>query len=218
MPATGPGCGENNDPRYPVTIAQDRWTKDALPQAETLAAIQAGRHAPDGYPQATIDRSYRDLLELDEHSGPGGGNGLTVADIEANDQWFFDRSTRSRDAARQLLGGGLATLARDIATTGRTLVVYNGLSWPRTDVVTLKGAPPSGLEVEEAARLRIVDLETGATAPLQVNIEMQLSAVPCAERARPRIPALCGHDGCPGRGTECCREFGRERRLSRRRR
>jgi hypothetical protein len=179
------GLWENNDSHYPVTIAQDRWAKDALPQAETLAALQVGLHGPDAYPQATIDRSYRDLLELDEHSGPGGGNGLTVADIDANDAWFFDRSTRSRDAAQQLLRDGLTKLARDIATTGTTLVVYNGQSWPRTDVVTFKVAPLAGMSGTEAGRLRIVDLETGAIAPMQVNVECG-----CPQFLAQNVPAL----------------------------
>jgi hypothetical protein len=198
------GLWENNDSRYPVTIAQNRWTKDALPQAETLAALRVGLHGPDGYPSDTIDRSYRDLLDLDEHSGPGGGNGLTVADIDANNDWFFERSTRSRDAAAQLMREGLAKLARDIATTGTTLVVYNGQSWPRTDVVTFKAAPlpgaegsdPAGLTPEatgearpegapEALRLRIVDLETGVAAPLQMNVECG-----CPQFLARDVPAL----------------------------
>jgi hypothetical protein len=179
------GLWENNDPRYPVTVAQDRWTKDALPQAETLAALQVGLHGTNAYPQALIDQSYRDLLELDEHSGPGGGNGLTVADIDTNDQWFFDRSTRSHDAAAQLVRSGLARLARDITTTGQTLVVYNDQSWPRTDLVPVSAAQLRGISGVDAARLRLVDLETGEVAAVQINAECN-----CPQFLAKNVPAL----------------------------
>jgi hypothetical protein len=179
------GLWENNDPRYPVTVAQDRWTKDALPQAETLAALQVGLHGTNAYPQTLIDQSYRDLLELDEHSGPGGGNGLAVADIDTNDQWFFDRSTRSHDAAAQLVRSGLARLAHDITTTGQTLVVYNDQSWPRTDLVAVSPAQLSGIGGVDAARLRLVDLETGEVAAVQVNAECN-----CPQFLAKNVPAL----------------------------
>jgi len=165
------GLWENNDSHYPVTVAQDRWTKDALPQAETLWALRSALHGRVSYPRASIDQSYRDLLELDEHSGPGGGNGLTVADIEANDQWFFDRSNRSRDTTASLLRGGLTKLAQDIQSSGPTLVVYNDLSWSRTDLVPMPGAALRELPGIDVASLRLVDLETGEVAPQQTNAD-----------------------------------------------
>ncbi|MGH2542198.1 MAG: hypothetical protein ACRDIB_05360, partial [Ardenticatenaceae bacterium] len=36
------GLWENNDTRTPFSVAQNRWSKEALPQAETLAAVQIG--------------------------------------------------------------------------------------------------------------------------------------------------------------------------------
>ena len=192
------GLWENNDSHYPVTVQQDRWTKDALPEAEALAALRVGRTGATDYPQAQLDQSYRDLLVLDEHSGPGGGNGLSVADIDTNDQWFFDRSTESYATAQGLYADELQRLAGDIATTGRTLVVYNGLSWSRSDLVTLPpaqldalglqasvAAPAQPAALQSAARLRLVDLATGRTAPLQLSVNCQ-----CVQFLAQNVPAL----------------------------
>lgn len=163
------GLWENNDSRYPVTTAQDRTTKEMLPQAETLAAVTSALRPAVPYPADDIDRAYRDLNELDEHSGPGGGaTDLTVEQIETNNAWFFDQSTRAYTYARDLMRSRLAVLARDIPTTGRTLVVYNGLSWPRTDLVAVP-RPQGGAKA--AAPFRLVDLETGQTVAMQIDAE-----------------------------------------------
>jgi alpha-mannosidase len=179
------GLWENNDSHYPVTVQQDRWSKDALPQAETLAALRVGRSGASDYPQAQLDQSYRDLLVLDEHSGPGGGNGLTVADIDVNNQWFFDRSDSSYATTRSVYGDEVQRLASDIATNGRTLVVYNGWSWSRSDLVTLPQAQLAALAPQAPSRVRLVDLATGRPAPMQLNVDCQ-----CLQFLAQNVPAL----------------------------
>lgn len=167
------GLWENNDMRYPVTIAQNRWTKNALPQAETLSAVRAGLNGTAAYPQSLFRRTYRDLIIQDEHSGPGGGFELTAAEIETNDVWFFDRSTRAYDTTQALLRRGLTGLAQNIQTPQPALVVYNGLSWPRTDRVTLPYAQWQELAAPGGSRAPLIDLETGQPVTLQGSADGQ---------------------------------------------
>ncbi|GAB4146829.1 MAG: hypothetical protein Fur0021_05180 [Candidatus Promineifilaceae bacterium] len=160
------GLWENNNTRYPVSTAQNRWSQNALPAAETLAGLRLGLHESALYPHGLLSRTYRDLLVQDEHSGPGGGFELTVADIDANNQWFFERSTRAQQTSGALLRRELAALSQDIASDQPALVVYNGLSWSRSDLIAITPAQLAGL-VPLAAGWQLVDLETGQPVPLQ---------------------------------------------------
>ncbi len=167
------GLWENNNTRYPVSTAQNRWTQDALPAAETLAALRLGLHEGVPYAQGLLSRTYRDLLVQDEHSSPGFGFDLTVADIDANSQWFFDRSTRAQQIADGLLDRELVSLTLDIASEQPALVVYNGLSWPRSDLVGFTSAQLTQITGTLAADWQLVDLETGQLVPLQVTPDGQ---------------------------------------------
>ncbi len=166
------GLWENNDTRQPTTIAQNRWSKSALPAAETLAALRLGLHPGAPYPQSLLTRTYRDLVIQDEHSGPGGGVDLTVADIDINNHWFFDRSTRAYQSAGDLLRWQMVGLSRDIQSDQPALVVYNALSWLRSDLVRITPAQLAGLGALPAA-WQLVDLETGQPVPVQLDSDGQ---------------------------------------------
>ena len=133
-----------------------------------MSALRLGLHPGTPYPQSLLTRSYRDLVIQDEHSGPGGGIDLTVADIDINNQWFFDRSTRAQQSADALLRWELISLSRDIQSDQPALVVYNGLSWPRSDLVSVAPAQLAGLGALPAA-WQLVDLETGQPVPVQLG-------------------------------------------------
>jgi hypothetical protein len=156
------GLWENNDPRVPVSVADNRWVKNHLPHAETLSAVAStldpGRH----YPGAAFDRLYRNLLVWDEHSGPGEGFQLSEEEINQTNQWFRQRTESSQAATRALLRGGLTRLAGNIAAPRPALVVYNPLSWERTDIVSVPLARLDGLLQEAGVKghWRLVDLET----------------------------------------------------------
>ncbi len=161
------GLWESNNTRYPVSTAQNRSTQNVLPAAETLAGVRLGLHPGVPYAQGLMSRTYRDLLVQDEHSGPSVGFGLTAAEIEANNQWYFDRSSRAQQIADSLLRRELVSLALDIATDQPALVVYNGLSWPRSDLVGFTSAQLAQIVGTLAAGWKLIDLETGQQVPVQ---------------------------------------------------
>ncbi|GAB4146824.1 MAG: hypothetical protein Fur0021_05170 [Candidatus Promineifilaceae bacterium] len=167
------GLWESNNTRFPVSVAQNRWTQNALPAAETLAGLRLGLHPGVPYAQGLMSRTYRDLLVQDEHSGPGSGIGLTVADTETNNQWFFDRSTRAQQITDALLNRELVNLTLDIATDQPALVVYNGLSWSRSDLVSFTTVQLAQITGTLAADWQLVDLETGQIVPLQITPDGQ---------------------------------------------
>ncbi len=162
------GLWENNNTRYPVSTAQNRWTQNVLPAAETLSALRLGLHPATPYPHSLLTRTYRDLLIQDEHSGPGGGFELTIADIDANNQWFFDRSTRAQQSAGALLRRELVRLSQNIQSNQPALVVYNGLSWSRSDLVTITPVQLAQIAPALTAGWQLVDLETGQPVTLQL--------------------------------------------------
>jgi hypothetical protein len=154
-----------NDARTPVSIAQNRVTKAALPQAETLAAIELGFDATAPYPAATFDGAWRNLLVDDEHSGAGGGFELSAAQIDTNNRWFRQRTVNAYNATQRAQRDGLKSIARRIRTTRPSVVVYNPLSFVRSDLATLPRTltPPGPWQ--------LVDLASGAPVAVQAQAD-----------------------------------------------
>ncbi|MEW5987476.1 MAG: hypothetical protein AB1791_12655, partial [Chloroflexota bacterium] len=171
------GRWDNGDTRTPVSTSQVRATRETAAQAETLAAVAFGLDNTVPYPAAQLDQIYDGLLVYDEHSGPGGGFDLTEQQINVSNQWFRQNVVTGERTAGRLLSQGLRALVNNIQTDQPALVVYNGLSRPRSDLVTIDGGDlgirgffpisQSPNPLIPAQPITLIDLETGAAVPTQ---------------------------------------------------
>jgi hypothetical protein len=117
-----------------LQTAQNRQSSDRLAQAASVFAVRN----PDSYPVAEFTDAWRNVLLYSEHTW---GAWCSISEPERKDtieQWAIKKSyadqaeAQSRDLlAKALASGGPADGAPD------ALEVFNTLSWPRTEVVTL---------------------------------------------------------------------------------
>lgn len=142
--------------RSPRISALARAAQDSVPAAETLwSAITMTRRIP--FPTGNVSTVYDLLLTYDEHSG-AGNNGWPQLNAAKplNDQnrQYVEYMQAARVELDQLMTNGaniIANPSRYDAEQVRksdtySVVVYNGLSWARNDVVKL--APPgAGLRI-----------------------------------------------------------------------
>lgn len=146
-------------PAHHRAISAGRDAERLLPAAETFAAIEntlPGAARP--YPSDTLERAWADALYPDH--GWGGFNG------KITDRVFRNRMEAGRDTAQAILDRSQRAIAARVGVkTGCIpLVVFNSLSWTRTDPVSVN------LTVEgmENTRFRLVDA-LGQEVPYQIQ-------------------------------------------------
>ena len=102
----------------------------------SLAAVLAA----EPYPKWKFDELWRNILLYDEHTWGAAGSISAPTSEQTVKQWEVKGSfARQADAAsRELLAAGMAKLAA--MAPAADLVVFNPLSWSRTDVVTVDQA------------------------------------------------------------------------------
>lgn len=160
----------------PRISAAARYAHDHTPAAETLwSALAMTRKVP--YPVGNFTALYDLMLTYDEHSGAGNNGWIQLNSREPleeqNRQYvgFMNTATTEVD---YMLGRGVGMIAersrydaefREKDENTRRLVVFNGLSWTRSDVVrfTLPGA---GVRVKAIA-------ENGADKDIKFDIDEQ---------------------------------------------
>lgn len=133
----------------------NRMNHDKLGAAEILATVATVATPGRRYPYETLAGAYENLLLYDEHTW---GSPSPAVD----EQWRWKRNTAvaSDSASARVLGDALAAISARIPAAGPSLVVYNNLSWTRSDLATasLAGLP---------AHFDLVDTETGAAVAYQ---------------------------------------------------
>jgi alpha-mannosidase len=111
--------------------------QDTVPAAEKMWAI-ASVLGLGSYPHVEFDNAWDMILTVDEHTGAGGGGRgfWTQAEVNENNehQWGFaldcqDLVTTTQESAVATLLGAMALSETD------SIVVFNPLSWTRTDLV-----------------------------------------------------------------------------------
>ena len=131
-------CGERpnvwlyiHGPTHHWAVSALRDAARLLPAAEafsTLEALLCGDFA--GYPSAELERGWRAHLYPDH--GWGGYYG------ELTDQTFLEKELEARTLGEQLVEQATTAIARRVRTSaerGLPIVVFNPLSWPRSDPV-----------------------------------------------------------------------------------
>ena len=186
---------------YPLATGMKRQAANDVLSAEKFATIGEMVGSDRPYPQDTIERTYKDLLIYTDHTyglatwgweyGPllQSAGQLWAPTWDTYKESWEEKKEFAYEAGRlsgELLGDSVEALAAEIPTEGRSIVVFNPLSWPRTDVVQIlhralkteltslafPGAQPprSGAgRVSVLARTpyEIIDASTGEKVPYQ---------------------------------------------------
>lgn len=123
----------------------NRVNHDKLAAAEFLATL-ASVAVPDcRYPCEVLASAYENMLLYDEHTW---GSPRPAVD----EQWRWKRNTAiaSDVVSTKVLKDSMASLNALIPTAGRTIVVYNNLSWSRSDLVTVsQGDFPAHFDLKD---------------------------------------------------------------------
>ncbi len=160
----------------PKISALARYAHDHTPAAETLwSAIAMTRKIPA--PVGNFSSLYDLMLTYDEHSG-AGNNGWPQLNsrgpLEEQNKQYVGYMRSAQAEADMLLKQGIGLLAQPSRfdavgqrsdANNRGVVVYNGLSWTRSDIVRL--APPS----EDVKITAIRDLTKKAVVKFDIDDE-----------------------------------------------
>ena len=163
----------------PRISADGRYAHDHAPAAETLwSAIGMTRRLP--IPVGNFSEIYDLMFTYDEHSGAGNTGWPQLNSSEPLRQQnleYVQFTGHAKAETDRVLETGIAALAdpsrfeerRSAATADAVpVMIYNGLSWVRDDVVRL--APP-------AAERKITEIRTASGSPVPFDIDDEGNAV-----------------------------------------
>lgn len=140
--------------------AINRLTHDGLLTAEKLAAV-ASVLCDAPYPALKIRNAYNDMNLYDEHTW---GKSEPVGELQ---DWAWNEKShyayRAAGQARTIMETGVSQLTNRIKceSSGRYIMVFNPLSYERTDVARL-----TRFSAEEPVEL--IDIESGEKIPCQL--------------------------------------------------
>jgi hypothetical protein len=163
----------------PRISALARYAHDSAPAAETLwSAIAMTRRIP--FPVGNFTSIYDLMLTYDEHSGAGNNGWIQLNSrepLEEQNRQYVRYMNTATGEIDQLFRQGLGVVAQasryDAPVRPKTAntwnaLVYNGLSWLRSDVVHLK-APRENLKITE-----IRDPATGQKVVFDIDEQGQV--------------------------------------------
>jgi len=144
----------------------NRRAKNLLIAGETLAAIGSAVNEKYTYPKKHINEIYRNALLYDEHTW-GSGESVSEPEHEETKRQWATKSAFANDAlkgARSLTDQAFDALAGEIPTDDEIIIlVYNPLSWVRTDVALV--SLPVSLCNKKA--IEVIDSSNNQPAPSQ---------------------------------------------------
>lgn len=146
----------------------NRLAHSELLNAEKLSSIAASIRSEFAYLGAEINEGYRMTMFYDEHTW-GAYNSIDEPDAEfVRGQWALKSgfAYKASEIGRTLSRKGLEALAGQVKRqNGPSVIVFNPLSWGRTDVVKI--ALPQPL-IEKKGKFRLIDRRTGREEPFQL--------------------------------------------------
>lgn len=156
----------------PRISAMARYTHDHAPAAETLwSAIAMTRQIPA--PVGNFASIWDKTLTYDEHSG-AGNNGWPQLNsrqpLEDQNEQYVEMTSKAKAETKMLLRDGVKVIAQPtrfdsplaLPANVRPVIVYNDLSWSRSDVVKI--APP-----DVNSRITAVRNSAGASVPFDID-------------------------------------------------
>lgn len=157
----------------PRISATGRYTHDHAPAAETLwSAIVMTRRLP--VPVGNFAEVYDLMFTYDEHSGAGNTGWPQLnssGPLRQQNREYVELTSHAKNETDELLQTGIGILAdpsrfdnRRAGTNANTIpvLIYNGLSWTRTDVVRLD---------EPANDRKIISIRDSAGAAVPFDVD-----------------------------------------------
>ena len=131
-------------PAHQKAIRESRKGDMLLPAAEKFSTVNAIlEHSFVTYPDEKLEKAWEDKIYPDH--GWGGKHG------ETTDALFYDKLASSVRAGEEILQTQLSRIAGKIVLDKKgkiPIVIFNSLSWERTDPVTVKIKMPDGFAKE----------------------------------------------------------------------
>ena len=147
----------------PLLSALARYTHDQTPAAESLwSALAMTRGIP--FPVGNFSSLYDWMLTYDEHSGAGNTGWIQLNDrvlLEEQNRQYARYLKQAEEEVENLFSRGLALVSQSNSQDQSfqqqspndwNLVVYNGLSWTRSDVVKI-AAPGKHIRITSISDL-----------------------------------------------------------------
>jgi len=135
-----------------------------LPELEWLAYFARMLGIAYRYPHEEIEDAYNKNILFDEHTwgfhNPRKKEHQEIFGTKAG--WLHE----GYDATQKMRGQAAEALARQVAGQEPTLVVFNPLSWTRSDVVAFD-PEIEWLKSLKTTNFKIVDAQSGAQVPIQ---------------------------------------------------
>ena len=141
----------------PLLSSMARFAHEQTPAAESLwSALSMTRNIP--FPIGNFSSLYDWMFTYDEHSGAGNTGWIQLNDrglLEEQNRQYVRYMNDSRKEVENLFARGLSLAAqptrydqpfKQASANDSNLLVYNGLSWSRTDVVQIK-SPRDGEKI-----------------------------------------------------------------------
>jgi alpha-mannosidase len=153
----------------PVISADARWVQDHLPVAETIWSLLTFRNFTS-LPEGNLEDTRLNLYKYEEHSGAaqiGWPKLMSRLEVDQQNREYVHYTSTGRQDIQHLIDSGLQTLLGQKQGNGETIVVFNPLSWTRTDVARLKlrdGQQVSGVR----------DSRTGIVLPVQKTADDEI--------------------------------------------
>lgn len=149
-----------------LETGMNRLNHDRLAAAEALHAVLSITDPELTYPARAIARAYDSMIHFDEHTWGASGSVSDPHGESTKTQWAWKarQATDTQELVDSLLEEGMAALAaRTPPVSSTSILVWNPLAWPRTDVVEL------ALEGHELpANVSVaMNTRTGVPSPLQ---------------------------------------------------
>lgn len=147
----------------PQSIAKNRWAHDNILSAEKLSTINQ-LLGTQTYPMEDIELAYKKMMEFDEHmTGGAPWPGLmTPEETQRQNEILCGYASSTYNKTIEVLDNALETLAGNVRSNNQSIIVFNPLSWNRTDIVKAE----LGNELFSQP-LDLIDSETGLPVPYQ---------------------------------------------------
>ncbi len=153
------GLWSESKTQSPKISALARYAHDHTPATETLwSALAMSRKIP--FPVGNFSALYDSILTYDEHSGAGNNGWIQLNSrepLEEQNRQYVRYMNTATDEIDFLLDQGLSYISQPSRHDAQTkpknantwnVIVYNGLSWIRNDIVKIN-SPRENLKISE---------------------------------------------------------------------